>query len=257
MQVINKILNLEISNFFWLLIMRKISRFYKIYFIPTNKKNLPLNNHPVGDLKGSFEHQFSFYKNKKFNLNVYYLLKKNFKKNAKIRFLDYGGENLDLYLYLKDQFPRIEITIINQNKLNIELKRFIRNKKIKDIKVFKNIKNSKNLKYNFVHFGSSLQYLRNYEKILKFLLRKTVGFLCISASSFFYEDIKKRIITKQVNLLPIIMYCYIFNFNYLKKLIISQNFKILSKKANPYKKINFNNFDFKVDHLNLVFKKNI
>ena len=141
--------------------------------------------------------------------------------------------------------------------MNIELKRLIRNKKIKDIKVFKNIKNSKNLKYNFVHFGSSLQYLRNYEKILKFLLRKTVGFLCISASSFFYEDIKKKIITKQVNLLPIIMYCYIFNFNYLKKLIISQNFKILSKKANPYKKINFNNFDFKVDHLNLVFKKNI
>ena len=61
MQVINKILNLEISNFFWLLMMRKISRFYKIYFIPTNKKNLPLNNHPVGDLRGFFEHQFSFY----------------------------------------------------------------------------------------------------------------------------------------------------------------------------------------------------
>ena len=141
--------------------------------------------------------------------------------------------------------------------MNIELKKFIKNKKILGIKVFKNIKNSKNTKYDFVHFGSSLQYLRNYEKILNFLLRKTVGFLCISASSFFYENIKKRIVTKQVNLLPMTLYCYIFNFNYLKKLIISQNFKILAKKKNSYKKINFNNFDLKVDHLNLIFKKNV
>ena len=257
MQIINKVLNLEISNFFWLLIMRKISRFYKIFFVPTNKKDLPFNNHPVRDLKGFFDYQFSFYKNKKFNLFVYYLIKKNFKKNTKVRFLDYGGENLDLYLYLKDEFPRIDITVINQAKLNIELKKFIKNKKILGIKVFKNIKNSKNTKYDFVHFGSSLQYLRNYEKILNFLLRKTVGFLCISASSFFYENIKKRIVTKQVNLLPMTLYCYIFNFNYLKKLIIRQNFKILAKKKNSYKKINFNNFDLKVDHLNLIFKKNV
>lgn len=255
--MINKILNLEIQNFIWLRVMRKISRFFKIYFVPSNKNYLPTNNHPLMNLENFFENQLLKFKKKNFDLKIYKILKKNYKKNATIKFLDYGGENLDFYLFLRSKFPKIEIIVINQAKLNNYLKRVIKNKKIRGIKVLSNISLTKNSNFNFVHFGSSLQYLSNFEKILDLVLRKTSGYLYISATSFFYNKLnRKKLVVKQVNLLPVVMYCYIFNFNYYKKLLSNHKFKILSKNKNSYKKINFKNFEFKVDYLNILSKKN-
>ena len=238
--------------------MRKISRLFKIYFVPTQKKKLPLNNHPTIKLENFFENQFNNYKNKTFNLDVYKILKKNFKSESKIRFLDYGGENLDLYLFLKEKFPKIKIMVVNQVKVNLYLQKVIINKKVKFIKVIKNMKSLKNISFDFIHFGSSLQYIKNYEKILNLLLKNSSVFFYISATGFFYDKIKiKEKIIKQVNLLPVIMYCYIINFNYLKALFKTKNFKISLKKSNSYKKINFKNFEMQVDYLNILFKRNI
>ena len=52
--------------------------------------------------------------------------------------LDYGGENIDLYMYLIKNFPKIKISVLNQKKLSDELKKnSFKRKKIDKIKYFR------------------------------------------------------------------------------------------------------------------------
>lgn len=254
--MINNILNIQSNNYLWLYFLRKLSRFYKIYFVPTIKKRLPKNNHPTGDLKKDFEIQLSNYETKNFsaNFDLYKILKKYFKKNSKIRLLDYGGENLDLYLFLKGKFSNIKIFIINQPKVNKILKKIILKKKIENLTVVNNVRQLNVKSLNFINFGSSLQYIDDYENILLHLFKGFKGFFYLKASSFFFKiSSKKNIVAKQVNLLPTILYCYIFNFKYIKSLFYNNKFFILLKKNNSFKKVNFKNFNMNIKYLDILF----
>ena len=111
--------------------------------------------------------------NLNFNKDLYRNLVKNFSKNKKIKVLDFGGENIDLYLFLKKKFSNIHIYVINQPKLNNHLRNFIKRKKIKGISVLSDINKLKKTKFDYVYFGSSLQYIKDYDKILKVLFKKT------------------------------------------------------------------------------------
>ena len=258
-KMINKILNFNIKNYFWLLFARKISRFFKIYFVPTNKKILPKNNHPLKNLDIFFNNQYkNFIKdNSNFNKDLYRGLIKNFSKNQRIKILDFGGENIDLYLFLKKKFSKIHIYVINQPKLNYHLQRFINKKKINGVTVLSNTDKLKNSKLDFVYFGSSLQYIKNYDKILKIILKKKIKYLYISATSYFKsKDFNDKIILKQVNLLPTELYCYCFNYHYIFSLFKCYGYTKISEKQNSYKKINFANFSFKINYLNILFKRN-
>lgn len=258
--IVNRLLNFELNNSLWLLFMRRISRFFKIYFTPSILKKLPKNNHPLINLEVFFTRQYKNFKrgNFFFNKDLYKNLKKNFKYNQKIKVLDFGGENIDLYLFLKKKFPKIEISVINQLKINKYLLDFIKKKNIKGVKIFSNIEKISRVKFDFVYFGSSLQYIKDYDKILKFLFKKKIKYICISATSYFKSNYNAdKIILKQVNLLPIRLYCYSFNYNYILKFFSQYGYSIIRKKINPYKKINFKNFPFEIKYLNILFKKKI
>ena len=86
--MINNILNIQSNNFIWLYLIRKLSRFYKIYFVPTKKKRLPKNNHPLGDIKNLFENQLTNYENDnlQFNFDLFKVLNKYFKKIVKFEY---------------------------------------------------------------------------------------------------------------------------------------------------------------------------
>ena len=256
--MINKLLNLEIKNFFWLILIRKISRIFKIYFVLSDKNYLPKNNHPLHNLNLLFENQYNNFLENKFNFNkdLFHNLKKHFSKHKKIKILDYGGENLDLYLFLKSKFPKISIIVINQKKLNNILKNFLKKKKIKNIQVFSDIKKINHIKLDLVYFGSSLQYIKNYEEVLKLLFKKKIKYFWISATSFFYsKKFNKKIILRQVNLFPYVLYCYSFNYTHISSLFNKYGYKVMNKKINPYKKINFRNFSIKIEYLNIKYKK--
>ncbi len=256
--MINFILRLEFRNIIWSKIIRKLSRIFKIYFVKTEYKFLPKNNHPLFYIEDIFTKQFLNYQNKRqlFNKDVYHHLKKNFKQNNEIRFLDYGGENIDLYLFLQDKFPKIFITVVNQPILNVHLKRFLKKHKIKNIKVISNKLRFKNLRFDYINFGSSLQYIKDYESLLKTVLNKNIKFCNIAATSFFYEKSKlKAFIVKQVNLLPAVMYCYFFNYYNIIEFFKNYNYQISKKKNNSFKKINFRNFNTEVKHLDILFRK--
>lgn len=254
--MINNILNIKSNNFLWLYFIRKLSRFYKIYFVPTKKLSLPKNNHPLGDLKKNLENQLINYERDelRFNFDLYKVINKHFKRNSKIRLLDYGGENLDLYLFLNRKFSNIKIVIINQPKVNKIIKKIIFKKKIVNLTVLNNVEQLKVKSFNFINFGSSLQYIDNYENILLHLFKGFKGFFYLKASSFFFKNsAKKNIVAKQVNLLPSILYCYIFNYRYIKNLFYKYKFLILSKRNNSFKKVNFKNFSMNIQYLDILF----
>ena len=193
--MINKMLEFENQNYIWLKIARRIARLKNVYFVPSSKNILPKKNYPLNNVENFFKEQLSNFENKKikFNKNLYKILSVCFKKNSKINLLDYGGENLDLYMHLIKNFPKIKINVLNQPKLNNELKKIIKNEKINNIKVFSNINQIKSKKFNFVFFGSSIQYLRNHEIILDKLSKNISRFLYISATSYFYDkNLKKK-----------------------------------------------------------------
>lgn len=175
--MINKILNLKIKNHLWLLFTRRVARIFNIYFVPTEKKYLPNENHPLQNLDTFFDSQYENFNNKKFDFNkdLYRSLINNFSKNQSIKLLDFGGENIDLYLFLKKKFSKIKIYVINQPKLNYRIKNFVIKKEISNINILTNIDKIKNLHFDYVYFGSSLQYVKNYNKILKILLKKKLN----------------------------------------------------------------------------------
>lgn len=256
--MINKILNLKIKNHLWLLFTRRVARIFNIYFVPTEKKYLPNENHPLQNLDTFFDSQYENFNNKKFDFNkdLYRSLINNFSKNQSIKLLDFGGENIDLYLFLKKKFSKIKIYVINQPKLNYRIKNFVIKKEISNINILTNIDKIKNLHFDYVYFGSSLQYVKNYNKILKILLKKKIKYIYISAASFFNSDILgDKIVLKQLNLLPSVLYCYSFNYRYILTLFKNNGYTEISKKKNSYKKINFRNFPIEIKYLNILFKK--
>ena len=256
--MVNYLLRIKQENILWLKIVRKISRIFKIYFVKTTYKTLPKNNHPLINLENIFEKQYNDFQNNKklFNKDIYLHLKKNFKFNEKIKFLDYGGENVDLYLFLKKKFPRIYITVVNQPFLIFHLKKFLKKRKLRNIKILTSKEKLNNLKFDYVNFGSSLQYIKNYEQLLKNLLIQNIKFCNISATSFFNQkSLLKMFVVKQVNLLPTIMYCYFFNLYTFRLFFKKYNYGVKHKKINSFKKINFKNFKVKIKHLDILFEK--
>ena len=119
-----------------------------------------------------------------------------------------------------------------------------------------NLKDINNIKFNFVHFGSSIHYVNNYLEILSTILKKSNGYIYFTGMHFFKKKIYKKFQVKQTNLLPISLFCYFFNINYFIKILKKNSFCLISKKNNPFKKICYKNFAFKINNLDLLFKKN-
>ena len=65
------------------------------------------------------------------------------------------------------------------------MKRFVKDKKIKDFKVVNNIYELKNYRIDFLNFGSVLQYIKNYKNILSFLENNKPKYILISAMTLF------------------------------------------------------------------------
>jgi hypothetical protein len=121
---LNKILVSEKVNLLPKFILRKIKKKYKIYFVPTHLKHLPINNCPIPSTAAVQESIIQNFNTTKelvsFHTCPYLLqlLTLIFNKKEKFNFLDFGGENIDFYLYLKKNFKNVNYYIINQGEIN-------------------------------------------------------------------------------------------------------------------------------------------
>ena len=116
--------------------------------------------------------------------------------------------------------------------------------KFENITVLENLTEISKNKYDFICFGSVVQYMENYEQILAIATKVSKKYIFFSATYFFSKNIdeKKRIIVRQVNFIPSEIYCYFFNFNDFLEIFTANKFYVVSKDKNIVGKINYNNF---------------
>tara|TARA_B110000503_G_scaffold132882_1_gene209443 strand:- start:1018 stop:1713 length:696 start_codon:yes stop_codon:yes gene_type:complete len=230
--------------------------------VPTKLFNLPKNFYPVTtNLRSQIDFIFQFNKKKKLinettkkNLDKFLL---NLYKKYPFSFLDVGGDNIDLYLFLSNKlnikkyfilnFPTI-ISIFNKIKSQFDYEKFYPIKKINSLK-----------KVDFVYFGSCIQYFKNYKYFLKIIFKKKPKYILFSGTSFFYNSINKdTLVVKQTNILSSTIYLFFFDYKNFINFFDHSGYKLVSSTKNNTTKVNYENFApllQKVEYLDLLFKK--
>ena len=244
---------------------RKVVQIFNITFIPTKLKKLPIKPHPIiYSYKNQLKYiNFFFEKNKQSSFvnckDLDEILEKKFKKNKRFKFLDYGGENIDFYMSLKSKFPNIKYYVFNQREI-INRMTVINNKfKFKDFNICKNEKDVYKIKYDFINFGSSIQYIQNYEKIILKIQKCSRLFIFFSGITFFSnnEFNKNCLIAKQINLVPTILYCFFFNKEKFVKLFNNNNYFCEFDRLSLTDSISFFNFKLmkNLSYRDILFKR--
>ena len=169
------------------------------------------------------------------------LIERYFNKNENFNFLDFGGENIDCFFTLKKKFKNMNYFIINQKKYN-NIFRKIKSKYFLEKIYILEYKDLHKFKYDFINLGSVLQYINNYDTILKYILNFSRKFVLFSGTHFYKsKKIKSKFVVKQINMLPNKIYCYFFEIDSFYK-IFKNNFKIIFNRKNTTTQINYNNF---------------
>ena len=265
MRFLNKLLAHRTNNFIIAKIQKKIMKMFNISFVPTNIQKLPENKYTTNSHFNITKQRFGYQSEivKKFNKTnnlvsfntcprIAQILKMLFlDENSKFNFLDFGGEDIDFYLYLKKKFRNINYFVYNKKEINQDFVKLKEKYKLENITVLENISDISNNKYDFICFGSVIQYVENYEQILSIATKVSKKYIFFSGTHFFSKNIneKKRIIVRQVNFLPSEIYCYFFNFNEFLEIFTTNKFYVVSKDKNIIGKINYNNFGSSLDNI--------
>ena len=144
---------------------------------------------------------------------LHQLLLIKYNLNDNFTFLDVGGENIDFFLELTKNFKNIKYFVFNLEKINNDFSKLKFDYKYANLNIIFKIDEIFNNKFDFINFGSSIQYFDDYETILK-NITKSSSQIFFSGTTLFEsekEKYQKHIVVKQVNLLPEINYCYFFN----------------------------------------------
>ena len=273
MDNLNKLYNirLKISKFLKFLIPKFIRRkinnkFFPYYFLITDYQKLPylnyINKNNLDKQKILIE---KFDKNQKQNsfmtcpyLHQLLLMKYNFNEN--FSFLDIGGENIDFFLQLKKNFKNVKYYIYNLEKINNDFIKLKLDFKYQNLNIISKIDEIFNNNFDFVNFGSCIQYFDNYETILKNITENS-NQIFFSGTILFESDkenYQKHIIVKQVNIFPEVNYCYFFNKNFFYNFFYKKDFNLVFESKNITDNINFKNFGTlfkKIEYKDFFFKK--
>jgi len=228
---------------------KKIFKIKDICFVPTNYYFLPKNNHPI---LTNFEQQKKIIKKFKeteeeITFKTYpklvTLLKKNFSKDESFNFLDFGGDQIDQYLILKKKFKNIKYFIINQKQINNDFLKIKEMYGYKDLNVINDINKIDINYYDFVNFGSVLQYIDDYEVLLDKILPKVKKYVLVSGTHFYNTGSERKFyIVKQVNLLPRKLYLYFFKLDIFLDKFKKYDLKVIHSEKNQTHDINYENF---------------
>ena len=248
-------------------IKRKINKkFFSYYFLLTNYQKLPLSNYVnINNLEKQKDLIEKFTINQKQNSfmtcpYLHQLLLMKYQPNDNFSFLDIGGEYIDFFLELKKNFKNVKYYIFNLQKITNDFSKLKFDYKYHNLNVITQIDEVFNKKFDFVNFGSCIQYFNNYETILKNIIENNSQ-IFFSGTILYQtdqENYKKHAIVKQVNVLPEINYCYFFNKQFFYNLFYEKNFNLIFESKNITDNVNFKNFIglFKnAEYKDFLFKK--
>lgn len=247
---ITQLFNSKIIKILPNILLKFIIRKKKIYFIKSDLNILPSTNYPFEFREHQLDQYFEIIDKKKNNLpfnefpHLALLLKSIFQNRSSFSLLDFGAQFIDNFLFLKKNNPNMIYYYHDQKDNNLAIQKFIEKKKLKDIYVLQNIDENKSINYDFVYFGSVIQYIENYKKIIEDISVKKPKYVFFSGTSFYFNHSDEFLITKQLNVFPQINYCYFFNYNNLSKLLSKNNYYVdyvcenINGKLINYKHVN-------------------
>ena len=260
MNVLNLFLKSKIFENFNIVLIRKLFKIFKFFFVETELKALPKTNYPLTIIDKDLEHSKNFIiKDSRPYISYVHLpdlIEVISDNKQRIIFFDYGAGNLSLFYYLNRKFKNIEYFFRDQLIVEEKVKKIIENDKIKNLHLIDNL-NSQAI--DLLYFGSSLQYIDDYKNILKSFFKKS-KYILISQTPFFdNEHYKETIVLKQLNMHPNINYLNLFNFNFFLNFMKKNDYQLIERNVNKVTKfLNFKNFDknkFKdINMYDLLFK---
>ena len=256
-----------IKNIIQKFIIKKINRkIFKIYFLPTKNSELPSLNYIH---KENLEYQIKLIQ--KFSKtgkqgssmtcpHLIQLMLLNFDMKEKISFLDFGGEKIDFFLNLQKNFVNLEYFFFNQKPINELFKKIKLQFNYDKLHIIENFSEIYKQKFDFLNFGSTIQYVDNYEEILSKLSINN-RFIFFSGTHLYDADgekFDKNIIVKQVNILPQINHLYFFNRKKFYEILTKKNFELVFEEKNLTDRIRYNNFNSylkNIEYSDFLFKK--
>ena len=266
MNILNKLYKSNIINFIPNYFLRKLKKFFNYYFVEIPIEKLPKNNYPRTI---TLEGQEKLIKN--FNTKNYIpstscpylvqLLKLIFNKQSKeYNFLDFGGENIDYYFYLKKNFKNLRYFYFNQKHHNQIIAELKKKYLLKDLIILNSLDDIKKNNYNFINLGSVIHYIEDYKLALNSLMETNPEYFFLTAQVYYENKVNEKgnIIVKQVNTFPHINFFYFFEYEPFLKIFKLKNFELLFKTLNFTDNINFVNFDKKygkIEYCDLLMKK--
>ena len=248
---------------------RKINKkFFPYYFLSTDLKSLPNLNYDENEIS-NLEYQKKLLRefNDTEKLNSFMtcphltqLLSIKFNCNDNFSFLDIGGESIDFYLDLKKKFKNVEYFIFNKDPVNKIFDVLKQEFNLIDITIINSIEETFNKKFDFVNFGSCIQYINNYENILNEITNNN-NCIFFSGTTLYNSKkdvLQKNLVVKQVNTSTRSNYLFFFNKRYFYEIFIKKNFELTFEEKNLTDNINYNNFGKylkKIQYTDFLFTK--
>ena len=225
-------------------------KFFKYYFLKTNLKSLPDANYPEkGDLiyQKNLIDKFNQTKTQNSSMTCPHLMElllMKFDMKENFNFLDIGGEKIDFYLNLKKNFKNVKYFLFNQKSMTEPFHKIKLEFNYENFYVIDNFEDILNNKYDFVNFGSCIQYFNNYEDVLEKISNnsKKIFFSGTHLYDSSENDFLKNIIVKQVNVLPQINFLYFFNRNTFFEIFNKNGFDLIFENKNLTDVVNYDNF---------------
>ena len=180
---------------------------------------------------------------------------KSFNKK-KLNILDIGGGSNPIFSYVKKS------TNIDVSSHVLETAKFVKyiqfkipKKYLKKLRYSHNFKNITFKKYDLVFFGSSFQYLKNIDNVLKKIFRNRIKYIIISDIFLTIEN--KNFFVLGYKDEPLVLPNQFWSYNNLISQFTKNNYTILketkeSAKDYLHTSVNYNSYS----KYNLIFKKN-
>jgi len=210
---------------------------------------------------------------KKYNLNIQKLINQNIAFNKKFMF---NAVDNSYYTQTRDIFALVANTskVINildfgsnlslisnlNNKIDTKTKKFIvydpfyslkDDVKIKNInyKIFSNLTDIIKIKFDLIHFGSCIQYIKNFDSYLKILKLNNKSKILFTATPF---NLYTKYKTKQINQKN--LFQIVHNYHDLCKLLKLKKFDIIFKSSMNVKLAKLKTVKPNTYFLNILFQ---
>lgn len=172
-----------------------------------------------------------------------------------INIFEIGGGNKPIFYFLKKYTDKNVFSyVLERDEIFEKFNKSVSLEYKNDLKYIKNIEEIKIKDFLIAYFGSSLQYLENFEKINDQIVKNNIKYVIIFDTIFNTFDYD--FYSLQLNMEPSIFPIKFLSFNNLIGEFEKNNYKLIFEKTESKNKFTHNKFKEELKVKYLIFEKN-